>query len=85
MSSRVKGVRLLDRREERVDGSSKPEMGKTYYVYILRNNRGLFYIGITSDLVKRVWEHQNKTVDSFTAKYNINKLIYYEIYSDPAG
>lgn len=58
-------------------------MHKSYYVYILRNNSGLFYIGITDNLVKRLWEHKNKVVDSFTAKYNIDKLIYFEIYSDP--
>lgn len=58
-------------------------MNKTYYVYILRNNSGNFYIGITSNLVKRVWEHKNKFVKGFTEKYNIDKLIYYEIYSDP--
>lgn len=56
---------------------------KQYYVYILRNKSGNFYIGITSDLVKRVWEHKNKVVDGFTKKYNIHLLIYYEIYDDP--
>lgn len=58
-------------------------MGKSYYIYILRNNSGTFYIGITSNLSKRVWEHKNKFVKGFTEKYNIDKLIYYEIYSDP--
>jgi len=59
-------------------------MEKYYYVYILANQRnGTLYIGITSDLIKRVWEHKNKFVDSFTKKYNINKLVYYEQYSDP--
>jgi len=58
-------------------------MNKNYYVYILRNNSGNFYIGITSNLVKRIWEHKNKFVEGFTKKYNIDKLIYYEIYSDP--
>jgi len=58
-------------------------MNKTYYVYILRNRSGNFYIGITSNLIKRVWEHKNKFVKGFTEKYNIDKLIYYEIYSDP--
>lgn len=53
-------------------------MNKQYYVYILRNDSGNFYIGVTSDLIKRVWEHKSKLVDGFTKKYNINKLIYYE-------
>ena len=58
-------------------------MKKTYYVYILRNRSGNFYIGITSNLIKRIWEHKNKFVKGFTEKYNIDKLIYYEMYDDP--
>jgi len=58
-------------------------MNKTYFVYILRNDSGNFYIGITSNLVKRIYEHKNKFVKGFTEKYNIDKLIYYETYSDP--
>lgn len=52
-------------------------------MYVLRNRSGNFYIGITSNLVKRIFEHKNKFVKGFTAKYNIDKLIYYEVYSDP--
>ena len=59
-------------------------MGKDYYVYILASKRnGTLYIGITSDLIKRVWEHKNKSVEGFTNKYNVDKLVYYEQYSDP--
>ncbi|OGY08880.1 MAG: hypothetical protein A2782_02130 [Candidatus Blackburnbacteria bacterium RIFCSPHIGHO2_01_FULL_43_15b] len=58
-------------------------MSKSYYVYILRNKSGNFYIGITDNLTRRVWEHKGKFVKGFTEKYNIDKLIYYEIYSDP--
>jgi len=58
-------------------------MAKIYYVYILRNRSGNFYIGITSNLVKRVWEHKQKLVKGFTEKYNIDILIYYEVYHDP--
>ena len=58
-------------------------MKKSYYTYILRNDKGLFYIGITHNLTKRVWQHKNKVADGFTAKYHIDKLIYYEIYDDP--
>ena len=42
----------------------------------------VLYVGITSNLIKRVWEHKNKVVDGFTKRYNLNKLVYYEIYDD---
>ncbi|OGE02485.1 hypothetical protein A2615_00975 [Candidatus Curtissbacteria bacterium RIFOXYD1_FULL_41_36] len=58
-------------------------MRKSYYVYILRNRSGNFYIGVTSNLIKRVWEHKNKLARGFTQKYNIDILIYYEVYDDP--
>ena len=53
-------------------------MEKNFYVYILASQRnGTLYIGVTSDLVKRVWEHKNKLVPGFTNLYNLYKLIYY--------
>ena len=42
----------------------------------------VLYVGITSNLIKRIWEHKNKVVDGFTKRYNLNKLVYYEIYDD---
>ncbi|HEV2578154.1 MAG TPA: GIY-YIG nuclease family protein [Acidobacteriaceae bacterium] len=49
------------------------------YVYILSSNGKRLYIGVTSKLEQRIWEHKNKThPDSFTAKYNINQLVYFE-------
>ena len=49
-------------------------------VYILTNiNNTTFYIGVTSNLFKRIWEHKNKFVDGFTKKYNVDKLVYYEL------
>lgn len=58
-------------------------MDKVSYLYILASKKnGTLYIGITSDLIKRVWEHKNKLVLGFTAKYNVNKLVYYEQHSD---
>jgi putative endonuclease len=58
-------------------------MEKDYYVYILASKRnGTLYIGITSDLIKRAWEHKNKVVEGFTQKYNVDKLVYYEQYKD---
>ena len=54
-----------------------------YYTYILTNfNNSVFYIGVTSDLVKRIYEHKHKLLDGFTKKYNICKLVYFEIYND---
>jgi putative endonuclease len=49
-----------------------------------RNNTVL-YTGITNDLKRRVYEHKEKLVDGFTKKYNIIKLVYYEVFEDPAN
>lgn len=59
---------------------ARDSMEKQYSVYILRSFSGNFYIGITSNLVKRLWEHKSKIVEGFTKKYNVDKLIYYEVY-----
>ncbi len=58
-------------------------MDKQFYLYILASKRnGTLYIGVTSDLVQRIWQHKNKLVEGFTEKYNVNKLVYYEAHSD---
>lgn len=58
-------------------------MNKKGYVYILFSKKnGTLYIGVTSNLVKRVYEHKNKFVKGFTEKYNVDKLGYYEIFDD---
>ena len=55
-------------------------MNKTCAVYIMTNySETTLYIGVTSNLEKRVWEHKNKVVKGFTNKYNINKLVYFEL------
>lgn len=56
---------------------------KFYYVYILASHRnGTLYIGVTGNLIKRSWEHKNKATDGFTKKYNVSRLVYYEITND---
>ena len=55
-------------------------MNKIYAVYILSNyTNSTLYIGVTSNLAKRIWEHKNHVISGFTDKYNVNKLVYYEI------
>ena len=54
-------------------------MKKSYYVYIVTNKRnGTLYIGVTSNLIRRINEHKNKLIQGFTNKYNLTKLVYYE-------
>jgi len=55
-------------------------------VYILASKRnGTLYIGVTSDPVQRIWQHKNKMVGGFTKKYNVNKLVYYEVHLNAEG
>ncbi len=59
-------------------------MNRQYYVYIMTNKRNtVLYTGITNDLKRRAYEHKEKLVDGFTKKYNITKLVYYEVFADP--
>ncbi len=52
---------------------------KGFYVYILaKAQNSTFYVGMTSDLAKRIWEHKNEVADGFTKKYSIKMLVYYE-------
>ncbi len=53
------------------------------YVYILANKRnGTIYVGVTSNLTKRVWEHREGAVGGFTKRYGIKRLVYYEVHSE---
>ena len=59
-------------------------MGGQYYVYIMTNEHDkVLYTGITNDLKRRVYEHKEKLINGFTKKYNITKLVYYEVFEDP--
>ena len=53
-----------------------------YYVYIMTNKSRTLYTGITNDLERRVYEHKQKLVPGFTAKYNITRLVYFEVTQD---
>jgi putative endonuclease len=60
-----------------------PFVTRQYYVYIMTNiGNTVLYVGVTNDLIRRVYEHKRKVVDGFTKKYNIVKLVYYEIFDD---
>lgn len=57
---------------------------KQYYVYMLTNyTNQVLYTGVTNDLIRRVYEHKNNLVEGFTQKYNVHKLVYFEVFQDP--
>ena len=59
-------------------------MTRQYYVYILANKGNtVLYTGVTNDLIRRAYEHREKLINGFTQKYNVSKLVYYEIFDDP--
>jgi len=56
---------------------------RQYYIYIMTNpTNTALYTGVTSDLIKRAYEHREKLVDGFTKRYNLSKLVYYEVFDD---
>ena len=56
-------------------------MAKIPCVYILANYKyGTLYVGVTSNPVKRIWEHKNKVIDGFSQRYSLDKLVYYELH-----
>ncbi len=55
---------------------------KQYYVYIMANRTRMLYTGVTNNLERRVYEHKHSITPGFTSKYNLNRLIYYEVYAD---
>ncbi len=54
----------------------------SYFIYILTNKSNTLYVGVTNDLERRVNEHSFKAMTSFTSKYNLNKLVYYQEFSN---
>jgi putative endonuclease len=56
---------------------------RPYYVYIMTNRHNtVLYTGVTSNLQKRVWQHREKLIEGFTKRYNVTKLVYYEVFDD---
>lgn len=61
-------------------------MNKQYYIYIITNKTNrVLYTGVTNDLKRRVYEHKKKLVKGFTSKYNVSKLVFYDICEDIEG
>ena len=59
-------------------------MKKHFFIYILTNKTDyVLYTGVTNDLKRRVFEHKEKIIKGFSKKYNLSKLVYYEIFEDP--
>jgi putative endonuclease len=59
---------------------------RSFWVYILASGLGgTLYIGVTSDLIRRVYQHRNNVVRGFTKKYQVHRLIYFEQYDDPTN
>jgi putative endonuclease len=60
------------------------KQSKRYFVYLMTNSRkNVIYTGVTSNLVKRVYQHKHNLIEGFTQKYNVHNLVYFEEYSDP--
>ncbi|MDD3419848.1 MAG: GIY-YIG nuclease family protein [Candidatus Gastranaerophilales bacterium] len=60
------------------------KQSQQYYIYIITNKTNTtLYTGVTNDLIRRIYEHKNKLVEGFSNRYNLNKLLYYEICDTP--
>jgi putative endonuclease len=58
-------------------------MSKQYYIYMLTNKYlNVLYTGVTNNIISRVYQHKNKLMKGFTQKYNIDRLVYFEVYSE---
>ncbi|MBL8503406.1 MAG: GIY-YIG nuclease family protein [Rhodocyclaceae bacterium] len=58
------------------------ERSPCVYMMLARKKNGTLYIGVTSDLMKRVWEHKNDLVEGFTKEYGVHRLVYFEMLED---
>ncbi|HTA56869.1 MAG TPA: GIY-YIG nuclease family protein [Candidatus Baltobacteraceae bacterium] len=57
-------------------------MGRCYFVYFMSNESKMLYVGVSNDLMKRVFQHKSKRIPGFTQKYNLYKLVYFEQFGD---
>ena len=56
-----------------------------FYVYLLASRKdGTLYLGVTSDLVRRIYQHREKELPGFTSRYDVGRLVWFEVYDDPA-
>ena len=56
---------------------------RTYFVYLLASKKnGTLYCGVTNDLARRVWQHRQESVDGFTSKYHVHRLVWFETHND---
>lgn len=61
-------------------------MDRRYFVYFLASGKHrTLYVGVTSDLPRRIYEHKNKLVPGFTSRYNVTKLVYFEVFDNPGA
>ena len=61
------------------------QAAKTYWIYIMASGpRGVLYVGMTSDLAGRAWEHREQVTDGFTKRYHVDRLVYFEAHHDAA-
>jgi putative endonuclease len=57
-----------------------------YYVYLTASGKhGTLYLGVTNNLIRRIYEHKTKAAPGFTARYNVARLVWYEVYDDPTN
>lgn len=78
---------VIPGRREAANPESNPELGASmFYVYLLASRKqGTLYLGVTRDLVRRTFEHKTKSVPSFTSRYNVDRLVWFEAYDDPVN
>ena len=69
-------------RPKDLSGGFRVTEKKTYCVYIMASESGVLYIGVTNDLERRVIEHKKKKVPGFSTRYNVQKLVYFELFSN---